>query len=55
MWVPSMGCEDPLDGEMATLFQYTCLGNPMDREDSQATVHRVTNRCTGLSTHTCTH
>ena len=26
--------------EMATLLQYSCLGNPMDREASQATVHR---------------
>ena len=24
---------------MATLLQYSCLGNPMDREASQATVH----------------
>ena len=23
-------------------FQYSCLGNPMDREAWQATVHRVT-------------
>ena len=55
MWVPSLGCEDPLEGEMATVLQYSCLGNPMDREASQATVHRVTNRWTGLSTHTHTH
>ena len=25
-------------------FQYSCLGNPMDREMWQATVHRVTEK-----------
>ena len=39
MWVPSLGCEDPLEEEMATLLQYFCLGNPVNREASQATVH----------------
>ena len=28
--VQSLGWEDPLEEEMATL-QYSCLGNPMDR------------------------
>ena len=26
-----------------TPFQYSCLGNPMDREASQATAHEVAN------------
>ena len=29
--VPSLGWEDPLEKEMATLLQYSCLENPMDR------------------------
>ena len=40
--VPSLGWEDPLEEEMATQFQYSCLENPMDREAWQATVHEVT-------------
>ena len=27
----SLGQEDPLEKEMATHFQYSCLGKPMDR------------------------
>ena len=34
-WVHSLDQEDPLEKEMAT--QYSCLGNPMDREVWQAT------------------
>ena len=30
--VRSLGQEDPLEGEMASPLQYSCLGNPMDRE-----------------------
>ena len=30
-------------------LQYSCLQNPMDRGDWQATVHRVTKRLTRLS------
>ena len=30
-WVRSLGQEDPMEKEMATHFQYTCLENPMDR------------------------
>ena len=29
--VQSLGWEDPLEKEMATHFQYSCLGIPMDR------------------------
>ena len=29
--VQSLGWEDPLEEEMATHSQYSCLGNPMDR------------------------
>ena len=35
MWetqVRSLGWEDPLEKEMATHFQYSCLENPMDGE-----------------------
>ena len=39
--VPSLGQEDPLEKEMATHYQYSCLGNPMDRGAWQATVQRV--------------
>ena len=43
---PGQGNDNPL--------QYSCLGNPMDRETWQAVVHRVTNSWTLLkllSTH----
>ena len=29
--VPSLGWKDPLEKEMATPLQYSCLENPMDR------------------------
>ena len=29
--VPSLGREDPLEKEMATTLQYSCLENSMDR------------------------
>ena len=29
-WVQSLGWEDPLDKEMATPFQYSCLENSVD-------------------------
>ena len=31
--------EDPLEDGMATLLQYSCLENPMDRGAWQTTVH----------------
>ena len=42
MWVLSLGQEDPPEKAMATPFQYSCLGNPMDRRRSLgATMHGV--------------
>ena len=40
MWVQSLGWKDPLEEGIFAL-QYSCLENPMDRGDWQATVHRV--------------
>ena len=40
--VRSLGGEDPLEKEMETPLQYSCLENPLDREAWQATVHGVT-------------
>ena len=37
--IPASG--DPLEKEMATLFQYSCLGNPTDREAWWTTFYRV--------------
>ena len=34
--------------EEGMAIQYSCLGNPMDREAWQATVHVVTKSQTGL-------
>ena len=33
MWVQSLGWEDPLEEGVATHLQYSCLENPMDREE----------------------
>ena len=38
-WVQSLGWEAPLEEEMAT--KCSCLENPMDRQEWQATVSRV--------------
>ena len=54
MWFQSLGWEDLLEEGMATHSSIICLENPMDREDWQATVHRVTKTWTQLkrlSTH----
>ena len=40
-WVPSLGEEDPLEKEMATHLQYSCLENPIDREAWKVTVYGV--------------
>ena len=37
-----LGQEDPLEEEMATHSQYSCLANPMDRGPWWTTVHGVT-------------
>ena len=50
--VQSLGQEDPLEQEMATLLQSSCLGNPMDRGALWATVPGVAKSHTGLSRHT---
>jgi len=42
--VLSLGQEDPMEEEMATPLQYSCLENPMDRGAWRATVHGVTKR-----------
>ena len=36
-WVQFLGWEDPLEKEMATPLQYSCLENSMDRGAWQAT------------------
>jgi len=46
--VQSLGQEDPLEKEMATL-QYSCLKNPMDRGTWWATVQWITKSWTRLS------
>ena len=48
-WVQSLGQEDPLEKEMATYFQSSCLENSMDGGTWWATVHRVTKNWTRLS------
>ena len=47
--VQSLGWEDPLEKEMATLLQRSCLENPMNRGAWRATAHRVTQSQTQLS------
>ena len=42
MWVQPLGWKDPLEEGILAL-QYSCLENPMDRGDWQATVHRFAN------------
>ena len=42
MWVQPLGRRDPLEEGILAL-QYSCLENPMDGGDWQATVHRVAN------------
>ena len=41
MRVQSLDQEDPLEREVATLFQFSCLGKPVDGGASRATVHGV--------------
>ena len=45
--VPGLG-RSPGEGN-GKLFQYSCLGNPMDRGAWQATLHGVTKNRTQLS------
>jgi len=44
-----LGQADPLEKEMASPFQYSCLENPMDRGTWRTTVHGVAKRQTQLS------
>ena len=53
MRVRSLGQEHTLKEEMATHFQYSCLGNPMDRGAWQATAHTVTKEL-DITEHACT-
>ena len=41
-WVPSLGWEDPLEEDMATLFSILVWRIAMDRGAWWATVHEVT-------------
>ena len=48
-WVQFLGQEDPLEKEMANSLQYSCLGNRMDREAWQTTIHGAAKNQTQLS------
>ena len=48
-WIQFLGGEDPLEEEMATQLQYSCLGNPMDRGAWQAADHVIAKSQTWLS------
>ena len=50
MRVGSLGWENPLEEEMATHSSILAWRIPMDRETWRATVHRVTQSQTRLST-----
>ena len=54
-WVWSLDGEDPLEKEMETPLQYSCLENPMDGEAWWATVYGVTKSRTRLSDFTSLH
>ena len=50
----SLGQEDPLEEDTATVFQSSCQENPMDRGGCQATDHTVAesqSQLKGLSMH----
>ena len=47
-WIPGLG-RSPGEGN-GNLPQYSCLGNPMDREAWRVAVHRVAKSRTQLST-----
>ena len=50
MCVRSLGQEAPLEKEMTTQLQYSCLKNPMNRGAWWATVHGVATGRTRLRT-----
>ena len=47
--IQSLGREDPLGKETANPLQYSCLGNPMDREVWWAIFHGITRTQTQLN------
>ena len=47
-WVQSLSQEDPLEKEMATQLQYSCLGDPMDRGAWKSVVQGISNNQTQL-------
>ena len=51
MWVRSLDWEDPLEEEIATSIQYSCLENSMDRGAWWNMVHRIAELDT--SEHAC--
>ena len=53
--VQLLGWKDTLEKEMATLSQYSCLGNPMDRGAWCAIVHRIIKSQTRLKQLSTTH
>ena len=48
-WVRSLGQKDPLEKGMATILQYSCLENFMDRGAWQAAVYGIAKSWTQLS------
>ena len=55
MWVPSLGQKDPLEKEMTTHSQNSCLGNRTDRGAWWAAVHGVAKSGTWLGYWAYTH
>ena len=55
MRVRSLGQEDPLAKCNSYPLQCSCLGNPMDRGTSKATVQKVAKSQIQLSNWACTH
>ena len=51
-WIPDSGSSP--GGGTGNSLQYSCLENPMDRGAWRATVRRVAESLTSLSTHTDT-
>ena len=49
-WAWSLGWEDPLEKERGSPFQYSCLGNCLDRGAWGDTVHRVAKSQSWLAT-----
>ena len=54
MWIQPLGWDDPLEEEMTTHSQYSCLKNSMDRGDWQAIARGVTKE-SDTTEHLSTH